>query len=225
MNEERTFPAGPTGTAPESKAIDTLHFRMKLNQATIAHPWHAVSAGQQAPETVQAIVEIPRGGKIKYELDKATGLLRMDRALFSAVHYPANYGFIPQTLAEDDDPLDILVLCQEEVVPLALMIARPIGLMTMVDEGKLDHKIVAVATGDPEFSHFRGLDELPTHRLEMVRRFFLDYKSLEKKRVQVEDFEATDVAHRVIRDAIEAYQAAFGRPDSSGKGVPGQGGG
>ena len=186
---------------------------VNLEKQTTAHPWHAVSPGDNVPETVQVVVEIPRGGKIKYELDKDSGLLKMDRVLFSAVHYPANYGFIPQTLADDDDPLDVLVLCQEEVVPLALMKARPIGLMTMIDEGKLDHKIVAVATGDPEFSGFNDLDELPKHRLEMVRRFFLDYKTLENKQVRVEDFEDTGEAHRVILDALDKYRSEMNKSD------------
>src|SRR6202030_185174 len=126
-----------------------------------------------------ALVEIPMGSNVKYELDKETGLLRLDRVLYSAVHYPANYGFIPQTYAEDDDPLDVLVLCQEPVAPLTLVSARAIGLMTMMDSGKKDHKVLAVATDDPEYNGFREATQLPVHRLNIQRRFFQVHKMLE----------------------------------------------
>ena len=119
------------------------------------HPWHDVTPGEGLPLEFNAIDEIPMGSSIKYELDKKTGLLRLDRMLYSAVYYPANYGFIPQTYAEDDDPLDVLVLCQEPLAPLTLVKARAIGLMTMLDSGKQDHKILAVAVHDPEFNSFR----------------------------------------------------------------------
>ena len=119
------------------------------------HPWHDVTPGEHLPSEFNALVEIPMGSSVKYELDKKTGLLRLDRILYSAVYYPANYGFIPQTYAEDDDPLDVLVLCQEPLSPLTLVSARAIGLMTMVDGGKRDHKILAVAVDDPEFNSFR----------------------------------------------------------------------
>ncbi|OYP33058.1 inorganic pyrophosphatase [Rhodopirellula sp. MGV] len=176
----------------------------------MAHPWHGVPVGDDAPNTVNVIVEISQGGKIKYELNKETGLLMVDRVLFSAVHYPANYGFIPRTFAGDGDPLDVLVLCQEPVVPLALMHARPIGLMTMIDEGKLDHKVIAVATSDAEYCDFEELSSLPPHRLDMVRRFFLDYKTLEEKDVVVEDYSGSDQAHEVIENAIENYRKHYG---------------
>ena len=119
------------------------------------HPWHDVTPGDKLPQEFYSIVEIPFGSSVKYELDKVSGLIKLDRVLYSAVYYPANYGFIPQTLAEDDDPLDVLVLCQEAVVPLTLIHARTIGLMTMIDTGKKDHKIIAVATQDPEFNAYR----------------------------------------------------------------------
>ncbi len=150
------------------------------------HPWHDVTPGEHLPQEFNALVEIPMGSSVKYELDKRTGLLRLDRILYSAVYYPANYGFIPQTYAEDEDPLDVLVLCQEAVAPLTLVTARAIGLMTMVDSGKRDHKILAVAVGDPEFNSFREAAELPPHRLSMLRRFFQDYKQLEGKSVEVD---------------------------------------
>jgi inorganic pyrophosphatase len=171
----------------------------------MTHAWHDVTPGENLPGEFLAVVEIPTGSKVKYELDKETGLLRLDRILYSAVHYPANYGFIPQTLAEDDDPLDVLVLCQEKLDPLTLVIARAIGLMTMIDSGKRDHKILAVAVHDPEYNGYREAAELPTHRLAMLRRFFQDYKQLEGKAVEVEEFEPANTAIPIIQAALEAY--------------------
>ncbi|MFN0196810.1 MAG: inorganic diphosphatase, partial [Planctomycetaceae bacterium] len=153
------------------------------------------------------VIEIPLGSSVKYELDKATGLLKLDRILYSAVYYPANYGFIPQTLAEDDDPLDVLVLCQEPVDPLTLVDARAIGLMTMVDSGKRDHKILAVATHDPEYNTFTEASELPVHRLAMIRRFFQDYKTLEGKAVEVDELTPAETSIPIIRDALERYSS------------------
>jgi inorganic pyrophosphatase len=169
------------------------------------HPWHDVTPGECLPQVFSAIVEIPMGSSVKYELDKKTGLLRLDRILFSAVYYPANYGFIPQTYAEDDDPLDVLVLCQETLAPLTLVTARAIGLMTMVDSGKRDHKILAVAVDDPEFNVFREAAELPPHRLTMLRRFFQDYKQLEGKAVEVDEIQPAVHTFEVIEDALERY--------------------
>src|SRR6516225_5525046 len=171
------------------------------------HAWHDVTPGEGLPGRFTAIIEIPMGSSVKYELDKETGMLRLDRILYSAVHYPANYGFIPQTLAEDDDPLDVLVLCQEAVAPLTLVNARAIGLMTMIDSGKKDHKVLAVAIDDPEYNGFRQTTELPTHRLNMLRRFFQDYKTLEGKAVEVDEFEPAATALPVIEDALARYSA------------------
>ncbi len=169
------------------------------------HPWHDVTPGEHLPQEFNALVEIPMGSSVKYELDKKTGLLRLDRMLYSAVYYPANYGFIPQTYAEDDDPLDVLVLCQEAVAPMTLVTARAIGLMTMIDCGKRDHKILAVAVGDPEFNSFREAAELPSHRLMMLRRFFQDYKMLEGKDVAVDEIQPAAVAMPVIEESLERY--------------------
>src|SRR5215469_8759434 len=140
------------------------------------HPWHDVTPGHKLQSEFNTVIEIPFGSSVKYELDKTSGLIKLDRVLYSAVYYPANYGFIPQTLAEDDDPLDVLVLSQVSVNPLTLMQARAIGLMTMIDSGKKDHKIIAVATGDPEYSAYHEAADMPSHRMLMVRRFFQDYK-------------------------------------------------
>lgn len=169
------------------------------------HPWHDVTPGEDLPREFHALIEIPMGSSVKYELDKQTGLLRLDRILYSAVYYPANYGFIPQTFAEDDDPLDVLVLCQEAVAPLTIVKARCIGLMTMVDSGKKDHKILAVAVNDPEFNGFHEAAELPPHRLQMLRRFFQDYKTLEGKTVAVDDFAPSSAALPIIEQSLQSY--------------------
>src|SRR4051812_3324659 len=166
----------------------------------MTHAWHDVTPGEHLPGKFTAVVEIPTGSSVKYELDKTTGLLKLDRILYSAVHYPANYGFIPQTLAEDDDPLDVLVLCQAAVAPLTLVKARAIGLMTMIDSGKKDHKVLAVAVDDPEYDGFQEANELPGHRLAMLRRFFQDYKTLEGKAVEVDEFQSAAAALPVIED-------------------------
>ena len=170
------------------------------------HPWHDVSPGKELSRDFQALIEIPLGSNVKYELDKPTGLLRVDRIIHSAVFYPANYGFIPQTYAEDNDPLDVLVLCQEPVQPLALIKARAIGVMTMIDSGTSDDKIIAVATNDPEFSDYLETRDLPPHRLLVVRRFFQDYKQLEGKQVQVEDIKPAYAALIVIEKALARYK-------------------
>jgi inorganic pyrophosphatase len=171
----------------------------------MTHAWHDVTPGADLPKVFTAVIEIPMGSSVKYELDKETGLLRMDRILYSAVYYPANYGFIPQTLAEDDDPLDVLVLCQESLAPLTLVSARSIGLMTMVDSGKRDHKVLAVAIDDPEYNNFVEAAALPPHRLNMLRRFFQDYKTLEGKTVEVDEFEPHATSLPVIEEALTRY--------------------
>jgi inorganic pyrophosphatase len=187
-------------------AVDEGSTAHPVKEATLMlHPWHDVTPGEHLPHEFSALVEIPMGSSVKYELDKKTGLLRLDRVLYSAVYYPANYGFIPQTYAEDDDPLDVLVLCQEAVIPLTLVTARVIGLMTMVDSGKYDHKILAVAVNDPEFNSFREASDLPSHRLMMLRRFFQDYKLLEGKSVEVEEIEPAAKALPIIEDSLQRY--------------------
>jgi inorganic pyrophosphatase len=171
------------------------------------HPWHDSYVDDAIVATAfPVIIEIPKGSKNKYELDKQTGLLKLDRVLYSAVHYPADYGFIPRTYCDDGDPLDALVLSQEPVYPLTLVEARAIGVMRMRDEKGVDDKIVAVSVNDPAFSHFVDKNELPAHVLRELTRFFQDYKSLEHKQVVVEDLLGPDQAVEIIRDALELYR-------------------
>jgi inorganic pyrophosphatase len=176
----------------------------------MSHPWHDIEVGSEAPEVVQAVIEIPKGSKVKYELDKKTGLLRVDRVLHSSVIYPANYGFIPRTLGEDNDPLDVLVLMQEPVLPLSTLFARPIGLMNMQDRGEGDEKVICVHMHDPAFNRFFHIWELPEHSLRELRRFFLDYKVLEGIDVEVREFEGPDKARAVVSKAMESYAGVFG---------------
>jgi inorganic pyrophosphatase len=175
----------------------------------MSHPWHDVHIGQKAPEEFQAVIEIPKGSKVKYELDKETGLLRVDRVLYSSVIYPASYGFIPQTLGDDHDPLDVLVLMQEPVVPLAILRVRPIGMMTMLDQGENDEKIISVHLDDPEYREYTNIGELPVHRMNEVRRFFEDYKALENKEVLVQDFLGPEEAKKAVLHAMALYERLF----------------
>jgi inorganic pyrophosphatase len=175
----------------------------------ILHPWHGIDPGKRAPEIVDCVIEVPRGSHNKYELDKATGLLRLDRVLHSAVYYPANYGFIPRTYCDDRDPLDILVLGQEPVVPMCILTARPIGVMQMVDQNEEDDKIIAIHENDPAVAHYRDISMLPAHTLEELQRFFEDYKALEKKKVRIERFKGRIDSHEIIQQSIRLYQASY----------------
>jgi len=179
---------------------------MSFMRGTASHPWHDLSPGKDAPEIVNCVIEIPRGSKVKYELDKDTGLCFVDRILYSSVVYPHNYGFIPKTLCEDGDPLDVLVLMQEPVVPMCFLRAKPIGVMQMLDQGEQDDKIIAVHADDPEFRHFTDISQLPQHRLAEIRRFFEDYKKNEHKEVRVDEFLGSDLAIQVVKDALNMYQ-------------------
>jgi inorganic pyrophosphatase len=173
------------------------------------NPWHDIPSGVQSPEMVTAIIEIPKGSKNKYELDKDSGLLKVDRVLFSSVHYPANYGFIPQTYCDDQDPLDILVLGQEAVYPLTLMRAKPIGVMQMIDQDEEDDKIIAVHADDPEYCEYLDINQLAKHKMRELQRFFEDYKMLEHKAVRVERFLGREPAMKIIQQAIALYRKTF----------------
>jgi inorganic pyrophosphatase len=177
------------------------------------HPVHDIEVPADIAEFVPALIEIPRGSHLKYEIDKPTGLLRLDRVLYSAVHYPANYGFIPRTHADDGDPLDILVLMQEPVEPLTIVRARPLGGLRMVDEKGGDDKIIGVCIDDPAYAHYGSVKELPPHIMRELDRFFRDYKVLEGKQEEVEvgELYGQDRALEVIRAARAAYDRGEGR--------------
>jgi len=170
----------------------------------MAHPWHDVRLPDDLDEWFPAFIEIPMGSKVKYELDKRTGLLRVDRVLYSAVHYPANYGFVPRTYCDDDDPLDVLVL-GEEVASGVLLRARAIGVMRMRDDKGIDDKIIAVHKDDPAYADYQCITDLPPHRLRELKRFFMDYKTLEGKTVEVDEPMGPDEAHKVLQAAIDLY--------------------
>jgi inorganic pyrophosphatase len=173
------------------------------------NPWHGVSIGERMPEYVTGIIEIPKNSRAKYELDKESGMLILDRVLYSSINYPANYGFIPQTYCDDGDPLDIMVLSQVQITPMCLVSARVIGVMRMLDEGEMDDKIIAVAENDMSVNHMNDISELPPHWRRELQSFFEDYKKLENKSVVVEDFQGKDVAHEVVLKSIEDYKAKF----------------
>lgn len=171
------------------------------------NPWHHVHYGDHAPIVVKGIIEIPKNCRAKYELDKESGMLLMDRVLYSSINYPANYGFIPRTYCDDKDPLDILVLSQIEIVPMCQVEAKVIGVMRMLDGNEMDDKIIAVAYNDMSVNHYDDIRDLPKHSLRELRSFFEDYKKLENKSVLVEDFQGKEVAQEVVRQAIEDYDS------------------
>lgn len=175
----------------------------------ISNPWHNVSSGDEAPKIVNGIIEIPKGSRAKYELDKESGLLKLDRVLFSSVYYPANYGFIPRTYCDDKDPLDILIISQIEVVPLCIVRAKVIGVMRMIDGGEADDKIIAVAADDSSVNHLNSMKELPPHFTDEIRHFFEEYKRLENKEVRVKDFQDKATAEKIIEQSIIDYQTKF----------------
>lgn len=176
---------------------------------TVNHPWHGAHYGEKAPATVNGLIEIPQGSRSKYEVDKATGLLRLDRVIYSSFQYPINYGFIPQTLGHDGDPLDILVLCSQPIQSLCLVEANVIGNMQMIDQGQQDDKIIAVAAKDPSVNHITKVEELPNHFLLELKNFFEQYKVLENKKVVIDNFQDKPTACKVIEEAIILYKEAF----------------
>ncbi len=176
----------------------------------MTHPLHDIVLPDSRADFFPVVVEIPKGSKCKYELDKKTGLLMLDRVLYSSVHYPANYGFIPQTHAGDGDPLDVLVLMQEPVVPLTIVRARAIGGFFMRDDKGVDDKIIAVAIDDPSVAHYKAHDELPPHVARELMRFFADYKLLENKLAEVEEIYDRTHALEVIEESVSAYRGRSG---------------
>jgi inorganic pyrophosphatase len=175
------------------------------------HPWHDVALPRYIEDPIPAIIEISTGSKVKYELDKQSGLLLVDRILFSSVHYPANYGFVPRTYCDDGDPLDILVYCQELIQPLSIMRAKVIGVMHMRDDKGQDDKLIAVHADDPNFSHHVDISEFPPHRLRELKRFFEDYKALENKKVLVDEPQGRSEALNVLRGAVKRYDREIDR--------------
>ena len=171
----------------------------------MGNPWHDVNPGDNLDETFLAIIEIPKGSKNKYELDKKTGLLIADRVLYSSVHYPANYGFIPRSYCDDGDPLDVLVLCQEPITPLCIVECLPIGVITMSDEKGQDDKIIAVHAYDPAYNSYHDISALPPHVIKELQRFFEDYKILENKEVTVDSLRGRVDAINSIKDAVKLY--------------------
>ncbi len=175
----------------------------------VLHPWHGADNGDKTPEIVNALIEIPQGSRCKYEIDKKTGLLKLDRVIYSSFHYPVNYGFIPQTLGEDNDPLDILVMCSESIAPLCLVQATVIGNMQMIDSGEKDDKIIAVATKDPTVNHISDINELPPHFFAVLKNYFEQYKVLENKVVEIDEFQDRETAYKVINQSISFYKSKF----------------
>ncbi|KAH7299802.1 hypothetical protein KP509_24G030500 [Ceratopteris richardii] len=188
-----------------SPALNSRILTSFTRRSVAAHPWHDLEIGPGAPSVFNCVVEIGKGSKVKYELDKISGLIKVDRVLYSSVVYPHNYGFIPRTLCEDNDPLDVLILMQEPVLPGTFLRARAIGLMPMIDQGEMDDKIIAVCADDPEFVHYNDIHQLPPHRLQEIRRFFEDYKKNENKEVAVNDFLPAANAIEAVNHAMDLY--------------------
>jgi len=175
----------------------------------VIHPWRDLTPGPNPPEIVTAVIEIPQGARNKYELDKESGLFRLDRVLYSAVHYPGDYGLIPRTLHEDNDPLDVLVMIKEPTFTGCLIDVRPIGVLTMLDKGEPDDKILAVPCDDPAHGEYFDIADIPQHTLREIEHFFAPYKDLEGKRVELRGWEKSDVAMRIIRESIDRYAAHY----------------
>ncbi len=174
------------------------------------NPWHTVSYGDNVPDTVNAIIEIPRHSRAKYELDKETGMLKLDRVLYSSVYYPANYGFIPQTYCDDKDPLDILVFSQLTIQPMCLVEAKIIGVMRMLDQGEADDKLIAVCANDVSVAHINDISELPPYAISEMKHFFEEYKKLENKVVKIEEFQGPRIAKKILQHSINDYKNMFG---------------
>jgi inorganic pyrophosphatase len=175
--------------------------------------WHDISESRVLPGRFVAVIEIPKGGKQKYEMDKETGMLRLDRILYTSTHYPANYGFIPLTVADDGDPLDVLVLCSEALNPMCLVECYPIGVFSMTDENELDEKIIAIPFEDPQMNEWKDIDDLPKHVFTEIQHFFSVYKSLEHRATSLSDVDNALAAQKVIEKSLAAYRHQFNIKD------------
>ena len=167
--------------------------------------WHDMNPKEITPADFSAVIEISKGSRCKYELDKHTGLLRLDRVLYTSTHYPASYGFIPRTFADDGDPLDVLVLCNEPIQPLTLVRVYPIGVMRMLDDGHIDDKIIAVPFTDPNYNSYHDIDELPAHIFDEIMHFFKVYKQLENKQTDIKELYSREEAEKIVKEAIDGY--------------------
>ncbi|MBL7056138.1 inorganic diphosphatase [Candidatus Woesearchaeota archaeon] len=177
------------------------------------NPWHDVNPGNKIPEEVNVVVEVPKDCKLKYELDKETGLLKLDRALYSAVHYPGDYGFIPKTYWDDDDPLDVLILSNFPIFPMTLVQVRPIGVLEMEDDNEMDDKIICVHANDPRFNRYKELEDIPEHMLLEIKHFFETYKELQNKKVKVLNLKDSKAAKECIQKGLMLYKEKFSSPD------------
>jgi inorganic pyrophosphatase len=175
----------------------------------IMNIWHDISADRVSTKSFDAVIEISKGSKMKYELDKETGLLRLDRVLYTSTHYPANYGFIPRTYAKDNDPLDVLVLCSGQIQPMALVECYPIGVITMIDNGMPDDKIISIPFNDPTYSTYKDISQLPKHVFDEMKHFFAVYKTLENKETAIDEVKGVLDAVSIIEDAFQAYKDLF----------------
>jgi inorganic pyrophosphatase len=171
--------------------------------------WHNISPKRISAEDFVAVIEIPKGSKIKYELDKETGFMKLDRILHTSTHYPANYGLIPRTYADDEDPLDVLVLCSEALMPMTLVRCYPIGVIRMIDSGRHDDKIIAIPFDDPNYNSYQSIDDLPPHIFDEMKHFFSVYKELENKTTAVNEVEDTEAAKQIISTDIDRYIDKF----------------
>ena len=173
------------------------------------NPWHDLRQDRFSKDSFLAVIEISKGSKKKYELDKESGMLILDRILYTSTHYPANYGFIPKTYEDDNDPLDVLVICQGEIIPLCLVKCYPIGVIKMIDGSQIDEKIIAIASGDPSYSCYKDISELPSHMFEEMKHFFKVYKELEGQSTYIMDVLGAEDAKKIIADSIKSYKEKF----------------
>ncbi len=173
--------------------------------------WHDIDSSRISADDFMVVIEIPKGSKAKYELDKQTGLLELDRILYTSTHYPANYGFIPRTFADDYDPLDVLVLCSETIYPMTLIRCYPIGVITMLDNGRNDEKIIAIPFNDPTYNSYKDISQLPAHIFDEMTHFFSVYKALENKETAVDEINGVETAKVIIQNAIDSYKDRFGK--------------